>query len=170
MAESLSARVAMLGAGACSCGVKTPLVHFHEPTCLYRRILEIADEVEALEDQIGNVTSSDPDHVPERKENVYDLWDGTWWYPENTTDEGHCNQSPDEVIEYMLDERPEWDCIVAIDRALVLPTVYAAVHRHDEASQKERGDDEPWTFTLHATREEAALAVLGRGEAKNAQA
>ncbi len=167
MVEPLSARVAMLGAGACSCGVKTPLVHFHEPTCLYRRISEIADEVEVLEDRIGNAASCDPDRVPERKENVFDLCDGDWWYPENTTDEGHCHQSPDEVIEYMLDENIEWDCVIAIDRALVLPTVYAAVHRYDEAAQKERGDDEPWTFTLHATREEAELtvrAVLSNGE------
>ena len=28
-----------------------PLIHFHDPTCLYRRISEIADEVEVLEDR-----------------------------------------------------------------------------------------------------------------------
>ncbi len=48
---SLSSRVALLGQGACNCNTKSPDVHMHLPTCKYRTAMELADEVEALEDR-----------------------------------------------------------------------------------------------------------------------
>lgn len=59
MTEPLSVRIAMLGTGACSCNTKTPDVHMHLATCTYRRVMELADEVEALEDCIHAPASAE---------------------------------------------------------------------------------------------------------------
>lgn len=83
---------------------------------------------------------------------------GGWWYPEDQTDEGHCHFSPEEVVSDFYEPEPG-DHVFALDRALSLPTVYAAVRVFTEAEKDARQDDEPFVMTLHATPDEACAAL-----------
>lgn len=52
-APSLANRIALLGQGACDCNTKSHDVHMHLPTCRFRQVMELADEVEAVSDLLA---------------------------------------------------------------------------------------------------------------------
>lgn len=81
---------------------------------------------------------------------AYALDAGDWFYPEGDTDVESCCFSTDKVVERIWDgSYCELPAVVTIQRALLLPDVYAAVIPTEER----------FKFTLHATEVEAEAAL-----------
>lgn len=95
---------------------------------------------------------------------------GSWWYPDGDTSSDACMLSPDEVVDSYAEGMAGGESgVFAIERAVALPDVYAAVRVRSDEECEQLDTDEAITFTLHATREaavEALAAATNEGPAE----
>lgn len=130
--------------------VSTPArLNWEEADAIYAAMLAAAPTPDAAASEAGEVA----------------LEDGEWFYPEGDHSSDECRFSPDEVIDYAL-EGESVSRVVAIERAVSLPTVYAAVRVWTDAEKDERGSDDDYDYTLFATAEEARAALTTQGGAE----
>jgi hypothetical protein len=60
LAEALVKQLIALGVGGCTCGVKSPQAHWHEPTCTFRRAEEALENAEAIRALAAAPTTGEP--------------------------------------------------------------------------------------------------------------
>lgn len=87
-----------------------------------------------------------------------------WFYGEDQ--EEYCLHSPSEVIEFEWDnEKLEFGhSVLTVACATPVASIYCAVHCLTDDEMEERGTDKRFTFTEHATFEEAErFATAGKG-------
>jgi len=112
---------------------------------------EAADRIEALEAEVerlrGALRKADEAH---------------WFYYGDDCSSDQCRFSIHECIDedFEWDNRPVGDHVLQIAGARPVPDMWVALHYFTNAEKDDRQDDEPYTYTVHATEEEAR-ATLG---------
>lgn len=84
-----------------------------------------------------------------------------WFYLGNDCSSDQCRFGIHEIIseDFEWDNKPEGDHVMQIAGARPVPDIWVAVHYFTEAEKDARDDDEPYTFTEHATEAEARAAL-----------
>jgi hypothetical protein len=85
-----------------------------------------------------------------------------WFYLGDDCSSDQCRFSIDECIDedFEWDNRPQGNHVLQISGAKPVPDMWVALHYFTDAEKDERGEDNPYDYTVHAT-EEAARAALG---------
>lgn len=88
-----------------------------------------------------------------------------WFYLGDDCSSDQCRFSIDECIDedFEWDNRPQGNHVLQISGAKPVPDMWVALHYFTDAEKDERGEDNPYDYTVHAT-EEAARAALGETE------
>jgi len=88
-----------------------------------------------------------------------------WFYLGDDCSSDKCRFSIDECIDedFEWDNPPMGDHVLQISGARPVPDMWVALHYFSEEEKDERDDDEPYSYTVHATEEEAR-AALGETE------
>jgi hypothetical protein len=119
---------------------------------LERQRLAAADRIEAL--------SAENERL---REALGKANEAHWFYYGNDCSSEQCRFSIHECIDedFEWDNRPVGDHVLQIAGARPVPDMWVALHYFTEAEMDERQDDEPYTYTVHATEEEARAALAG---------
>ena len=109
----------------------------------------IAREFEALEAEVERL-----------REELVKANKPHWFYLGNDRSSDLCRFSIDECIEdFEWGNRAAGDHVLLISGARPVPDMWVALHYFTDAEMDERGDDEPYSYTVHATEEEARAAL-----------
>ncbi len=84
-----------------------------------------------------------------------------WYYLGDECSSDHCRSSIDECIDedFLHYNRAEGNHVVLISGARPVPDMWLALKFFTEEEKDERGDDEPYTFTIHESEEAARTAL-----------
>lgn len=85
-----------------------------------------------------------------------------WFYYGDDCSSDACRFSIDECIDEDFEfyvGKSEGDHVLQISGARPVPDMWVALHYFTEAEKDERQDDEPYTYTVHATEENARAAI-----------
>ena len=84
-----------------------------------------------------------------------------WFYLGDDCSSDQCRDGIDECIteDFEWDNRAAGDHVLLISGARLVPDMWVALHYFTDAERDERGDDEPYSYTVHATEEEARAAL-----------
>ena len=106
-------------------------------------------------------TAAQAERIAELEAEVARLREAHWFYYGDDCSGENCRFNINECIseDFEWDNRPEGDHVVLISGARPVPDMWLALHYYTEQEKDERGDDEPYTYTIHATAEEARQAL-----------
>lgn len=84
-----------------------------------------------------------------------------WFYYGDDCSSDQCRFDINDCIseDFEWDNTPEGDHVLKISGARATPDMWVALHYFTEAEKDDRGDDEPYAFTVHASEEEARAAI-----------
>lgn len=84
-----------------------------------------------------------------------------WFYLGDDCSSDECRFGIDECIseDFEWDNKPEGDHVLQISGARPVPDMWVALHYFSDAEKDERNDDEAYTYTVHATEDEAKAAL-----------
>ena len=87
-----------------------------------------------------------------------------WFYLGDDCSSDQCRFGIDECIseDFEWDNPPEGDHVLQITGARPVPDMWVALHYFSEEEKDEREDDEAYTYTVHATEDEAKVALEAR--------
>lgn len=87
-----------------------------------------------------------------------------WFYLGDDCSSDQCRFGIDECIaeDFEWDNPPEGDHVLQITGARPVPDMWVALHYFTEEEMDQRDDDEPYTYTVHTTEEEARAALEAR--------
>jgi len=94
------------------------------------------------------------------------LKDAHWYYLGDDCSSDQCRFGIDECIseDFEWDNPPQGDHVLQISGARPVPDMWVALHYFSEEEKDERDDDEPYSYTVHATEDEALAALAGKAE------
>jgi hypothetical protein len=94
------------------------------------------------------------------------LKEAHWFYLGDDCSSDQCRFGIDECIseDFEWDNPPMGDHVLQISGARPVPDMWVALHYFSEEEKDERDDDEPYSYTVHATEEEAHAALEGKAE------
>lgn len=100
-----------------------------------------------------------------REENAQ-LKGAHWFYLGDDTSSENCRFDIGECIseDFEWDNRPEGKHVLQISGARPVPDMWVALRYYTENEKDTRADDEPYTFTVHETKESAQAALAREGE------
>lgn len=80
-----------------------------------------------------------------------------WFYYGDDCSSDACRMDIHECIDedFEWDNKPEGDHVLLISGARPVPDMWVALHYFTEEEKDARQDDEPYTYTVHATQAEA---------------
>lgn len=89
-----------------------------------------------------------------------------WYYFGDDCGSDQCRFGIDECIneDFEWDNKQEGDHVLQISGARPVPDMWVALHYFTNAEKDERGDDEGYTYTVHATEDEARAALETRND------
>jgi hypothetical protein len=87
-----------------------------------------------------------------------------WFYLGD--DCGTCRFGIDECIseDFEWDNPVKGDHVLQISGGKPVPDMWVALHYFTDAEKDERGYDDPYTYTVHATQEDATAALAGKAD------
>lgn len=87
-----------------------------------------------------------------------------WFYLGDDCSSDQCRFGIDECIseDFEWDNQPKGNHVLQISGARPVPDMWVALHYFTEEEMDQRGDDEPYTYTVHTTEEEARAALEAR--------
>ena len=104
------------------------------------------------------------------KARVEALEEAQWYYLGDDCSSDQCRLNIDECIseDFEWANKPEGDHVLQISGARAVPDMWIALHYFTEDEKDEWGDDESYTYTVHATEEEARQALKGIDQVQEA--
>ena len=89
-----------------------------------------------------------------------------WYYFGDDCSSDQCRFGIDECIseDFEWDNPPMGNHVLQISGARPVPDMWVALHYFSEEEKDERDDDEPYSYTVHATEDEARAALAGKAE------
>jgi len=89
-----------------------------------------------------------------------------WYYLGDDCSSDQCRFGIDECIteDFEWDNKQEGDHVLQISGARPVPDMWVALHYFTNAEKDERGDDEGYTYTVHATEDEARKSLETRND------
>ena len=89
------------------------------------------------------------------------LREAHWFYLGDDCSSDQCRFGIDDCIseDFEWDNPPMGDHVLQISGARQVPDMWVALHYFSEEEKDERDDDEPYSYTVHATEEEARAAL-----------
>jgi hypothetical protein len=111
---------------------------------------EAADRIEAQAAEIARLEAK-----------IAQLKEADWFYLGDNCSSDQCRFGIDECIaeDFEWDNKQEGDHVLQISGARPVPDMWVALHYFTDDEKDERGDDEGYTYTVHATEEEARAAL-----------
>lgn len=90
----------------------------------------------------------------------------SWFYYGDNCESDRCRTDIGECIseDFEWDNKPEGDHVLLISGARPVPDMWVALHYYTEDEKDERDSDDEHTFTVHASKEEAELAIRAMKE------
>ena len=87
-----------------------------------------------------------------------------WFYLGDDCSSDQCRFGIDECIseDFEWDNQPKGNHVLQISGARPVPDMWVALHYFTEEEMDQRGDDEPYTYTVHTTEEDARAALEAR--------
>lgn len=137
-------------AGWVKCGAADESTHtpaLMALTASHAEAAELRARVEALEEENARLKAR--------------LKAAEWFYYGDECSSDQCRDSIDECIDedFRWDNKPEGDHVLLVSGARPVPDMWVALHYYTEAEKDERGSDDEYAYTVHATEDEARQAL-----------
>ena len=114
--------------------------------------------------------SDDPleaaDLIETQAREIERLREAHWFYLGDDCSSDQCRFGIDECIseDFEWDNPAKGDHVLQVSGARPVPDMWVALHYFTDAEKDERNDDEPYSYTVHATEAEARAALAGKAE------
>ncbi len=94
------------------------------------------------------------------------LREAHWFYLGDDCSSDQCRFGIDECIseDFEWDNPAKGDHVLQVSGARPVPDMWVALHYFTDAEKDERNDDEPYSYTVHATEAEARAALAEKDE------
>lgn len=104
--------------------------------------------------------------IAELEEQLRAAKEAHWFYYGDDCSSDACRMSIGECIDedFEWDNKPEGDHVLLISGARPVPDMWIALHYFTEEEKEARQDDEPYTYTVHATQAEAEASITGASQ------